>query len=364
MRQPYNAAQFPRPGQPNFDDNNDHYAGVSDVGDLGSYYNNTFGSSLFSAIPPFLQPLDYYGAGAWLTIPSVGTNGLIANLIGVNPTVIGEASPAYLRYTGYQPQFNASPPPQFGANQTALFYDTTGLYHDVAIGGQWVSGYQAAMQTNWLSVSPYNMFPNYPGNVDEGYEVVGDIRYQQSSDQIFSRDETAALQLADSDFAKILGQSRVKALASFNFDLNQQAATIRKRFTTESADRKNNGWAYNNLRSWEYGVTPAGASTTANNNDWDGSGASSGALQFPPRVLTTSLVNAPPNTTNSYSGNGPAEPIRLEVAAAIGARVHNGQVNFNNAFNTPALQPDDVQRGHEPVAAAIAAQHQPFHGGG
>jgi len=323
---PYNPLNFPRPGQPNVDDNNDQYAGVSDVGDLGAYLANNFNNGpLFSAIPPFLQPLDYYGAGDWTTIPNGGVfpnNGLIPNLTGVNTASLGYNSYArYLLYTGYQPQFNPNPPPQFGANASAL-YDTTGLYNGTFNGmSQWVAGYQAAMHSNWLSVSPY-MFPNLPGNVDEGYEVVGDSRYQQASDQIFPRDETAALQLADTDFARILGQSRVKTLASFNFDLNQQAATIRKRFTTESADRKNHEWVYNNLRSWEYGVNGTLV------NDWD----SSGGNQFPPRVLSTPLAGLAPATTNS---NGSAEPFRLEVAAAIGAKVHNGALNYNNAFNTP-----------------------------
>ena len=51
----------------------------------------------------------------------------------------------------------------------------------------------------------------------------------------------------------------VRALASFNFSLNQQAAAIRRRHTTESNDRKNHEWAFNNIRAWEYGITPNGA---------------------------------------------------------------------------------------------------------
>jgi hypothetical protein len=70
-----NPLNFPRPGQPNIDDNGDRYAGVSDFGDLGIYafpvgtpFPGGSSTPLFPYIFPFGQPLDYYGAGQWTTI--------------------------------------------------------------------------------------------------------------------------------------------------------------------------------------------------------------------------------------------------------------------------------------------------------
>ncbi|RLS37434.1 MAG: hypothetical protein DWH81_11140, partial [Planctomycetota bacterium] len=55
-------------------------------------------------------------------------------------------------------------------------------------------------------------------------------------DDIFQADENLALQVADSDFLRVGGSSRVKALAPFNFSYSREAAAIRKRFTTDSWD--------------------------------------------------------------------------------------------------------------------------------
>ncbi len=328
------ALNFPRPGNPNIDDNGDQYAGVTDGGDMGIYANGLT-AQLFPYAMPFGQPLDYYGAGQWTTL---GANGLIPSLIGVNTGVLGYISPAnYLQYTGYQTQFNLAS--GFGPS---AFYNTMA---DVFAGTPSYT-YQMLMGGNWLSQNTY-MLATIPGVIDEPAEVIADPRYLQSSDQYFSPDETAALQLAQTDYLSATMQSRVRALASFNFSLNQQAAAIRRRHTTVSNDRKNHAWAFNNIRAWEYGITPSGAATNANVNDWDGSAPASLLRSSRPRVLTTAVAGMASAMANSgnASNSFTAEPIRLEVAAAIGARANNGQYiynaagnvvsNFPTAFNTP-----------------------------
>ncbi len=152
---------------------------------------------------------------------------------------------------------------------------------------------------------------NYNGITDEPDETVSLTNYAQNSDQIFTVDETAALQLNQADYTAAGGQSRVRALAAFNFDLNLQAAAIRQRFTTVSSDRKNHAFGAsvmtpsssgaNGNRSWEY--------TSAN---WDGTTGTSLA-QFPPMVL-------PANQTSGFNHSVPVldqQPERRRRLRAI-----------------------------------------------
>jgi hypothetical protein len=290
-----NASAFPRPGQSNIDDNSNMTLGVNETD-----------SSTGQLFPTYFQPLDYYGAGSWLAL---GTNGLIPNL--VPPPIDAGSAARFLQYFNYQPQSNAN---------VMANYGTLGVYQGLLGGG-------------YLSQSPYT-FAGFNNIVDEPYEVVVDPRYQQASDQIFTYDEMSGLHLAQTDYVASLGQSRLRQLASFNFDLNQQASLIRKRFTTGSWDRRQHGFAYNAYRPWEYGLPPGNVSQAGNTitNNWDGSNdASTGnpSSQFPPMVDPAAITNG-------------SQPIRNEVAALIGARVHNAQFNaagvqsFAGAFNTPA----------------------------
>ncbi|HEY2253587.1 MAG TPA: hypothetical protein VGH74_21075, partial [Planctomycetaceae bacterium] len=208
-----------------------------------------------------------------------------------------------------------------------------------------------------LSANPVN-----GGVVDEPDEMVSLGAYVQSNDQFLTIDDTAALQLLSAtDYNTAVGQSRVRQLASWNFELNVRAAQIRQRFTTASSDRRNHGFAAalnttgtTGNRAWEYGV----GSITPN---WDGTGTN----QFPPMVIQTtassnlgnSMDNQVPanydtpnanNQLNGVTASGTpvtgataAEPFRLELAALIGAKLNNAPwngISYNGGFKTAPFQ--------------------------
>jgi hypothetical protein len=296
---------FPRPGQSNFDDNNDRNAGVLETEPL------FLGGAV---VPPFSHPLDLTGGGQWL---SLGTGkGLLPKLAGIFPTTPQTWAPL-LEYTGYQPQNN------FNAQTT---YGTMGVYQGITIAG-----------TQPLSQNPYMLYGNAGLiGIDEAAEVVPDRRYQQSSDQLYGTEEIGATQLSQPDYLAGLGQSRLRTIAALNFELNQQAATIRQRFTTDSADRKQHSFTRSTKRPWEYGFDPNNPNNPG--NDWDGTGGN----QFPPRTFLASATNPPftlagqvPVNVNSINWVGgtntfaKAEPIRMELAALIGAKLNNMQFNAN-----------------------------------
>ena len=396
---------FPRPGYRLFDDDGDLFAGLTDAGYYyttpanvanaalnynfnavggdptnyqmpyysggvlqpitGSFFANTMNvniglpaqlfPTIFAANPgyqspitvlPFAQPLDFTGAGTWTNL---GTYGLIANLIqpstNQNLSAGGLYPATYLGYNGYQgwvPNPNANPP--------------TGVLSSPVISYQFAFSGSTTNSPPYLSTQTPATLPSgtYPlttnpingGLLDEPDEMVTLPAYSQSSDQYFTTDETAALQLrTPADYAAIGGTSRVRQLASWNFELNSQAAQIRQRFTTISSDRRNHSLAAdvttasgaNGNRAWEY--------STGNNvvvqANWDGNGSST-APQFPPMVLGYSLDNyAPANYDNPYAKAAnakqttAAEPFRMELAALIGATLHNSPWNsLNDAFRT------------------------------
>lgn len=390
---------FPRPGVPLFDDDGDLFAGLTDAGyvytntNLG--YNNvalggdptTFQLPLFgnghvlqsftgpitnaftlfppmvSANPgfnspvtvlPFGQPLDYTGGGTWTTFPG-GGNGLRPNLAQPNLSLPG----MYLYYNGYQGSLfsqgasssSISPYQMAFSGNTAYF---TALQLAMTAGSGGVLPYLYSANLNAPFAGPLTANSNTNGVVDEPDETISIGAYAQSSDAIFTLDDTAALQLSQNDYAAAVGQSRVRQLLSFNFEQNLQAAAIRQRFTTASFDRVNHSFgaainpspignanpANNYLpinpsgnRGWEYYDLQTVGANVVNINNWDGSGQP----QFPPMVFGTSMDNLVPATANNLlSGTQVmAEPIRMELAALIGAKLNNNA--FNGTLSTAGV---------------------------
>ena len=352
-------SNFPLPGVPYFDDDGDLFAGLTDA---GYFYGSTavggdptnyqlpyfiaghvlrpFSGPITGAptlfpqmvianpgfnspvtMLPFGQPLDFTGAGTWTTA-AVGGHGQRALTFQPNLNLPG----MYLFYNGYQGSLFSSGKPSspimpyqmaFAANSAvAPYLYTAGMS----------APYQGSLMAN----------TNTNGVVDEGDETVSIGAYAQLSDQIFSLDDTAALQLSQTDYAAAVGQSRVRQLVSFNFEQNLQAAAIRQRFTTDSFDRRNHGFASalnpsgnpnnpNGDRTWEYNT----------GNNWDGSGQS----QFPPMVLGKKMDQVTPQlipaiANNQFAGTQVvAEPFRMELAALIGAKLNNNSFNGTPSIN-------------------------------
>lgn len=236
---PKNVATFPRPGRSGVDDDGDQTTGISD----------TDAKLTGLTIPRYVHPLDFHGTGITLTN---GSNGLQSNIIA-DP--FSATSPVrWLQYTGG--------------------YMTGALYQTFVSGQLMINA-----QSNSL--------------VDEGDEVIVDRAYKQQFgqyDQIYGPEELPGLHLAQSDYTKILGQSRLRQLASFNFSDNLQADKIRPRFTTESWDRRQHAFAYDASRSWEFNY-PTGSPTSTS--------------EFPP------------------VGSTGTDPFRTELRAVIGTKMNN-----------------------------------------
>lgn len=270
-----NPLSFPRPGVPNgvpnSDDDTDAAEGTSNETDsiLGT-------DPVVIRIPPIRHPTDFDGSGIAV---ANGTNGLTA-AVAAPP---GPPTPVRWRqYTNYQ---------------------AAGSYQNVAGG---------AMMNS----------PNANGLLDATYrdvdETVTDRRYSNPSlqDQIYGPEEIAALHLSASDYKSSVGSSRLRQVMPFNFELNLQAAAIRKLFTTESWDRREHGFRYSPARPWEFN-----ADLNGNYVDTNGDGRVNypdRGLEFPPIAIN--------NTTLPQGGLDVGQPFRSEVRAAIG-------MEFGNATN-------------------------------
>jgi hypothetical protein len=374
LKPPQKLSLFPQPGVPNYDDNGNLLVGLTDAGYLfngnviggdpalfqlplplqsplgmtnllyPTYANATAPLNSSLTVLPFSQPLDFTGGGQW-TIP--GTYGQVPALVQPNTNY-----PAtYLRYNGYQGSYSAtypSPPlaPAYIPYQL-VFPSSPSLPQS---------------QYGLLSLNPITS-----GVIDEADERISDLTYATLTDQGFPVDETFATQADEIDYDSVGAQSRLRQLASWNFDVNLKAQVIRRHFTTISSDRRQHGFAS--------AISPANINNTAYNpnnltfnrfweyasGNWDGtspqatkSSPAGPFLQFPPMVLNTSFTNNAtisgggmdglvPALVNNPGANNPlntqaAEPFRMELAALIGAKL-NDPVTFidsNKNKYTPA----------------------------
>ena len=217
---------------------------------------------------PFGQPLDFMGAGTWTvgagtwTTAVSSSNGQKAYTNQPNPNLPG----MYLYYNGYPGSlFAASGASSSPIIPSQLAFAQATTPHPFLSTVTSHNGQHSAALRRIADLAN----TNFNGLVDEPEETVSINAYAQTSDQIFSLDDTAALQLSQNDYTAAVGQSRVRQLASFNFEQNLQAAAIRQRFTTASFDRKNHGFGSavnpsanvtpqyppnnpNGERTWEY----------------------------------------------------------------------------------------------------------------
>ncbi|MGQ0636257.1 MAG: hypothetical protein ACT4QC_16710 [Planctomycetaceae bacterium] len=274
---PLNAAIFPRAGLTGADDDADMAWGINDT----PYEPLLTGLT----IPTHGHPLDNLGFGSSLhTISNGSGNVRAARLLAdpLNPTGTGR----YRQYSGY------------------------------SLGSQYQSAFLGQGSLNAGTA----WFPNAGGAmIDEADEVVTDRRYTQSfgqNDQIFGPDEMAGLHLTNNDYTANLLTSRLRQLMPFNFELNLQAQAIRRRFTTESWDRRQHGFAFCNYPA----ATPRG------NWEFNADRDNDGRFEFPP-VSTLSA----PGTID------PQEPFRLEVRAGVGCELVNNSYpaagTLESAFN-------------------------------
>ena len=156
-------------------------------------------------------------------------------------------------------------------------------------------------------VNSVNLF----GLIDEPAEMIVDRRYRfPGIDSPFPTDELFALHASAGDYAAASTGSRLRELMPFNFEINQQAESIRSRFTTDSWDRVNHSFHYDPQRPWEW--------TDAQKPNGD---PIAGYISFP------AVINPKNKTTTDYI----PDPFRREVKSLIGMVVP--------AANTVPTQP-------------------------
>lgn len=195
---------LPRPGVSVQDDNGDLNEGMTIA--LVSGANNWTN---------FMHPLDFAGLGSYV-LPLSGSP--------KRGDFFTSGKSNYLRYNQY-------------AN------------NDSADRVRWGA---ANVSTNLMT----NSFPN--ANGDDPAEVAHYAEDKRDNDDPLKAEEMLALQLSNTELNNLTVSSRVLNLAPFNFakdsSTNARGEDIRKRFTTQSNDRKNYGFPYSPTRSWEYSL--------------------------------------------------------------------------------------------------------------
>lgn len=291
---------YPRPGVIGVDDDNDAQAGVNDYPYepmmVGMPSQPTYGMPLL----PYGFPLDFLGNGqAYQTVNYGGGNIRAARLIADPSNALSNVR--YRVYSGYN---------------TGSQYQTV-----------------AAPLTGQLVLNP-----KVNANTDEADEQTSmrqytprfgaapiDLQPFNQNDQTYGPDEMAGLHLSQGDYTSTLTSSRLRQVAPFNFETNLQAAAIRKRFTTDSWDRREHGFAFCNYPlatprgNWEF------------NADIDGDATATSGYEFPP------LVFAPVgafNPATPFANLNAAEPIRDVVRTIIGCELGSELGNFTLA-NSP-----------------------------
>ncbi len=237
---------FPLPGTSGVDDNNNQLESGTFTDAQGVFH------------PAFVQPIDFFAGGNWVT----GTQGKLRQLLpGATTTAPmgNEQFPAYSQFfiaptVGWANVLSAALVPGGGPKLLVDEPDET-----------WTEPFAAATQPN---------------------------------DNIFGASENA-IQLSSGDFSALGSPGRTPSLMPFDFVANARAALIRQRFTSTSWDLKSFGkeffgpdttggaGPYDARRLWEFTDTSTGAT-------------GAGPFRFPPNFVGTNgslAPNLPPYTT-------------------------------------------------------------------
>jgi hypothetical protein len=273
---------FPLPGTSGVDDNNNQLEGgtFSDV--QGIFH------------PAFIQPVDFFTAGNWVT----GTQGKLRQLLpGATTTAPmgNEQFPAY-------------------------------------------SQFYIAPTVGWANVLSAALVPGGSGKqlIDDPDETWTEpsLAAQQTTDSIFGASENA-IQLSGADYNTLGNPGRTASLMPFNFVSNLRASLIRQRFTSTSWDLKSFGKQFlgtydgntnDARRLWEFTDTSGPPATGA------------GPFRFPPNFVGTSGSLAPQTSGFTVSDDAnstvPAVyPLRTAVANLIQILANPNQANLSTLTN-------------------------------
>ncbi len=303
---PANSYRFPFPGVWDQDDNRDRNEGGQFDPNTVNVNNIAMAQSRAGRHPISL------GGGGWFWNPNDPKSTQRTSLPGTNNPM------RWTQYTNYQLAGDAG-------LRGVSFVDPNNamnvnlLMPNAVLGAQFQSYAGAPQQV--LSNGPL---------ADDMSEISLDRRYQRRPyDEVFELEDLAAIQVSETDFTNTGISSRIRDLMPGNTNpgYNTKAGEIRKRFTSESWDRKQFALALNSAaRSWEF------------NHDSDGDGK----LEFPPK-----FVGAP-----VYSSTDPFRPQVRRLLA-----VENGNKNqLSLQFRMLLNQFLDVKRVGPNAGNPIAGQ--------
>ncbi|MGE0374665.1 MAG: hypothetical protein AB7Q45_04550 [Planctomycetaceae bacterium] len=272
-------------------------------------------------IPPFVHPLDYGGTGAgYLDASGVGAGTPItrrrAGQMGVTspavwPTYTGANTFWQYQYTGWDPTL---PGPVGGTNMVQ------NPFVQNALSGEYRTLY--GVLPYWESLDTGNDLQQANALLDflrdDGDEVILSRNFRNPEyDAVFPTHEMEGLHFAQQDYDKVGGTSRLRELASVNFDKTNADAgrRIRSRFTTDSWDRLDFGHGHSvnatEDRAWEF--TP-----------WNGTGEfAAGDGTFPPEFT---------GATGPAGGND--DPLRPELRLLL-----RSELGYNDYLNPASSNP-------------------------
>ncbi len=313
-----NSNAFPFPGIWNQDDNRDrNEGGQYDLSQAATINNMALGQTLRSR-----HPLSYGGAGRFWYY-NTGNAADPANYRQLDTVGPPNNPTRWIRYTNYQ-----------------LAGDSDWR----SLDNQGVPGNYSLLMPNAIAGVQFQAgayAPQAAGNTqlplfDDMTEMTLEHRFlRRPYDEPFSYEDFAGIAMSETDFTSTGIKSRLRDLAPANMNpgYNSLAAQIRKRFTTESWDRKQFGLALSNaVRTWEF------------NHDTD----NDGKFEFPPTF--GGIV--------AYSALDPFRPQLRRILA-----VENGNTNqFAMQFRLGLNQLLDVQRspGTTPNPVTFPLEYRPL----
>lgn len=246
-----------------------------------------------------------------------------------------------------------------------LYYGTRDMTTSVLTPAAWQDLDNGVVVTPGLSSVPWSRGANpgsndrlfdprisgtpYDGLLNENDELVADANFPTQVDAPFPPSELAALHPSDQQWQLIRDNSRLRKLASFNFEASRRAAAIRQQFTTDSRDRLEHGHHRPFTEDTNFnGMLDPGEDTNGNGvldagpryREFNDVTPSSGLFRFPPRfgasggLYGTGITSRHELITSSSTPIDAADPFRPVVRRLLTTE-ENNQFNIGGSRNLP-----------------------------
>lgn len=324
-----NPAALPQAGQSFADDNLNQYEGAFNW-ETASGYTPSY-SGYYAPLPNG-QPLDYDGDGRTTSPGSLGRTRLLTSTLGN-----GMPTPYYSNFDNP------------GGVNGFTKYTNSNPVNTSSVGAGWL----ATLNTGGLMLDGYGT-AQLPGTLpltqrDEPTEAILDRTHSSPYDAIFGMDENFTLQGSPTDLASTNVTSRLKSAMSWSLSEvgSGIASATGKRFTTDSWDRKEPGFAIQQSRYLNWLNNPANDATFP--RPWEITNTKSNPTlasslptwwatnTFPP--LFGAATTPASGTTGNISATSTfgADPFRPAVRRALEI------LAYTNSSNYRTLDPNQVR---------------------